>query len=534
MAPTRPDITPPPTDKPRDDRGHLRKQTEDDQVAEDDLEALLAADEEDDDRDQNVPEDALEGEPEEDEKSPNRPRPPEERRPKKEPGQKRSENEQPQEPKDLNQAAPERQADFTHQPAGETAGKTAAEKTGQAAGKAAQGAEKAGETVAKAGEEAAEVAQTATRLGELATAAGEAIAAAGESLVATGGAIATALGGWTIPVILLCFGIALVLGYGVMYGYTKWKAGSGTGGTKIAQVADPTKPDMAAAIERLKALSGDPKALNDLIASNSTDLDGIMDQMTSYVTANAPDKTKNLMTQELDKARTALSSLRASGANMDNPTRSALIGAVFYSLQRVISLSRGVLVAAVNPTGKDVVNSAAAVLNNAAGWVYTTNETDLTKPLRDGTNFDKLTKKQGCDSPGYITYIIRGDNTQCMKGSCITPTIDKLTLAFGSLFTSYPVQNDSPDVALAPGDIVLTSTGGTKPTLEGFVVMTAPVTGKLDQTTVSYCGTNGLNNGPALSAVLTGGFPGAAGDAAAKRTITNYLRVNSPQRANST
>ncbi len=278
-----------------------------------------------------------------------------------------------------------------------------------------------------------------------------------------------ALGPWGV----LILAIAIVIGIAVAILMPNNSASD-------VQLIDMNKPGMVAAIERLSALSGDPEALNNLIKQETTDLATIIEK-TKVEAAKAPLKDEIIV--ELDKAATLLQQIRASGKNTTTAEQTKLVNAMIYSLQRVSSLNRGLSIT----TPEELVSRANAELAAASGWIYSTNQNinDRSKPMRDGTS--TVNGKKGCNSTGFVTYLLRGDNTRCAE--CISPTLDKLSTTFSTL-KSVKLTGAEGGVDYKKGDILAFQVEK-KANLEGYVVSSAVEKNGEKDVEVIYCGTKG-------------------------------------------
>lgn len=300
----------------------------------------------------------------------------------------------------------------------------------------------------------------------------QAVKAAGKAVFAAIRAAVSAIVAYLGPEIAVAVAVFAVIGIGVAIIYNKEPSDVVT--------IDMNKPGMVDAVDRLASLAGDPAALSRQIAAKTADITQTIDRARLDV-ANAPLKTE--INAELDNAGALLQRVRAGGTSVSAASQTQLINAMIYSMLRVSALFRGVAI----QTGDALAKNAGDEVGRAGDWVYSENErpSDATKPMRDGTN--TVAGKRGCNSSGFVVYLLRGDNTRCKQ--CITPTLDKIGATFSILRTTN-VSSSSNDIDYKRGDILAVKVPG-KTALEGYVVTNAPAKATPEQITVAYCSVNG-------------------------------------------
>ena len=315
--------------------------------------------------------------------------------------------------------------------------------------------------------------------------AGKAVAQKGGKLLAQAGKAAAqaviqavrSVGVWLLGAIgpwgVVILAIVIVIGVGVAM---LWPSDSASN----IQTVDMNKPGMVDAIDRLAALSGDPQALAKQIKENTTDVVSSLERARTE-TANAPLKTE--ISAELDRATALVQRIRASGTNTSVQEQTKLVNALVYSMQRIPSLYRGLSL----ENGSELAQRANDEVGKSSLWTYSENQqpTDRSKPMRDGTNV--VNGKRGCNSSGFVVYLLRGDNTRCAQ--CISPTLDKLAVTF-SLLRSVDQKNTEQDVAYQKGD-VLVMKAPDKSALEGFIVVDTGKAAGDNETRVAYCSVSG-------------------------------------------
>lgn len=300
----------------------------------------------------------------------------------------------------------------------------------------------------------------------------QAVKAASRAVFAAARAAISAIVAYLGPEVAVVIAVVAVIGIGVAIIYNKEPSDVAT--------IDMNKPGMVDAIDRLAALAGDPAALSRQIAEKTADVTQTIDRA-RVDSADSPLKTE--ISTELDNAGALVQRIRAGGTSVSTASQTQLINSMIYSMLRVSALFRGVSI----QTGDALAKNAAEAVSHSSDWVYSENEqpSDQTKPMRDGTN--TVANKRGCNSSGFVVYLLRGDNTHCKQ--CVTPTLDKLGVTFSILRTTNVTSSGS-DIDYQRGDI-LAMKAPQKTALEGYIVTAAPAKATTDQITVAYCSTNG-------------------------------------------
>lgn len=338
--------------------------------------------------------------------------------------------------------------------------------TGEAA--AQSGASRAAKGAAQIGQKGVQTAKTAAAKGSkiLAQAGKAAVQAVWAGLRAVGAWLLAAIGPWGIAIIA----ITLVVSIGLVFIWPENTASD-------IQTVDMSKPGMVDAIQRLAALAGDPTALAQKINEETNDTLHILERVRVDI-ENAP--LKKDIEEELVKAETTLNDLRSGGKSRTTQEQSALVGKLTYSMQRIIALYRGMSIIAPSEI------SRAALQQIGGNWVYSVNEKgSSTKVVRDGTNV--VNGQRGCDSGGFISYILRGDNSRCAQ--CITPVLTDLAVTL-PLFNVTKVTESNANLAYQIGDIVAMSTADSK-ALGGYVVTQIGNESGSVATELVFCGNNG-------------------------------------------
>jgi hypothetical protein len=337
---------------------------------------------------------------------------------------------------------------------------------------------------------------------------GQALARAGKAAAQAVVQAARSIGVWLLGVIgpwgVVILAVVVVVGVGAAL---LWPSDSASN----IQTVDMSKPGMVEAIDRLAALSGDPQALSKQIKEQTTDLIASLEKA-KVETANAPLKAD--IAAELNQATALIERVRAGGTSLTTEEQTKLINALVYSLQRVPSLYRGLSLQG----GSELAARAKAEVSATGSWIYSENQqpADRSKPMRDGTN--QVNGKRGCNSSGFVTYLLRGDNSRCAQ--CISPTLDKLTVTF-SLLRGIDQKNTEQDIAYQAGDILVMKAPD-KTALEGYIVTSTGKTSGAAETTVAYCSVSGPKTATLKEITDT------------KRTVTSQVRLNTASRAEST
>jgi len=276
------------------------------------------------------------------------------------------------------------------------------------------------------------------------------------------------------------------------------------------QPPDTSKPGIVDAIDRLSALAGDPTALGKLIREQTSSLISDLEKA-KIDSAKAPLKTD--IEAEINRATALIERIRAGGSSTTTEQQTQMINSVIYSMQRVSALYRGMSIV----SAAELVTKANAEIAAAGTWVYSENQDpkSTTKPMRDGTN--QINNKKGCNSSGFIVYLLKGDNSKCAQ--CVTPTLDKLAATF-SLLRAVNQQNTEQSVAYQKGDILVAKLAN-KAALEGFVVLETGQTGDATSTRVAYCSPDGPKTA-SLSDIIS---------STSKRTVTSLIRFINEDRS---
>ena len=315
------------------------------------------------------------------------------------------------------------------------------------------------------------------------------------------------LGPWGVAILA----IIIVIGIGAAL---LWQNDSGSN----VQVVDMDKPGMADAVSRLAALAGDADALAKQIKDNTSTVTTALEQARTE-TANAP--LKEQITQEIDNANALVERIRAGGSSLTTAEITKLANALIYSLQRIPALYRGMSITTANEL---VAAANNEVRDGASKWVYSDNQqtSNTSQPMRDGTN--EVGGKKGCNSSGFVTYLLRGNNTRCAQ--CVSPTLDSLAATF-SLLQAATQTDTANDVSYLKGDILVASVPSQK-SLEGYIVTNVTTSNGNAGVEVAYCSATGPVKAN-LKQVLEGSQPGRKGDG--QRTIKTQYRLINEQRS---
>lgn len=331
--------------------------------------------------------------------------------------------------------------------------------------------------------------------------------AAWEAVSAAATWVIGAIGPWGVAILA----IVIVLGIGIAL-MSQSDSGSDV------QIVDMNKPGIADAVSRLAALSGDATALAQQIRENTSTVTSDLEQART-TTANAP--LKDQISQEIDNATASVERIRSGGTSLTTAELTKMANSLVYSLQRISALYRGMSITTPNEL---VAAANGEVQAGTTRWVYSENQqtTNTSQPMRDGTNV--VSGKRGCDSTGFVTYLLRGDNTRCAQ--CVSPTLDKIAATF-SLLQPTTQTNTTNDVSYLKGDIIVANVPNQK-SLEGYIVTNVTANTGNTGVEVAYCSATGPVKAN-LQQVLDGTQAGRKGDG--KRTIQTQFRLINEQRS---
>jgi len=354
----------------------------------------------------------------------------------------------------------------------------AKEKAGEVA---KTGAKKVAETTAKTAKEGAKLAKAAVKVGMQ----------VGRAVVA----FLIANWYWILGGILI---IALLVGLGA--GISKLFGGGARGGT-ISQPADPSNPAVKEAIERLATLAGDEN-IRRIASAKELEESGLLEWLEKLEDEiEGKPNAQTIISGPLANAKTLAQEILGGANDVEVKLQS-----LFKNLDEIINLALGVNV----DSAKAIADKAIATASQAGSWTGTTNDdkSNTQKPLRDGSNV--VGGKRGCDASGFISYLVRGDNSNCIL--CITPNAKDLPSAYSSFLKPSRVAEDFQLDSLLDGDIIITTKVINGETNYGVFVFSN------SQKKVYYCSSQ---NGPTSadeSVLLEDG-----------RQLSQILRFNRPK-----
>lgn len=428
-----------------------------------------------------------------------------------EPGKQRSEDPTPEANRDP-RTEPQTKAPGEGSIPGEGVG-AGEEAAGQAArtatGAAGRGAAVAGEGATTAAGGAAGAAGGAAAAG--AGAAGAAATGAAATGAAAGGAAAATATApaWGTCVIIIVVVIAIVIvgfmAYGALSKFWEHTDSGEPYGSSTNTPADVTDANLRTQIAELAVAAGDNELRKTLTKEK---LENIFTKLTAGDAAAVDHASKDLLVAHITAARDAASRIiEPITTTGDNFTRQ------LQTFQYHMNMIAATLMGVSNNTPTTLVERANSTFNNTVTWVRTANSSDKNAPLRNGSNKEPPTGDggtRGCDTTGYITYILRNPLVPCTD--CFTPNFVDLPKYFASALVPVDISGGFKPELLQDGDIVLT-------TLKTTVNETA----KTDygaffylggtNKEVAFCGPNGPTKQP--SSILT----------AQNRTVTALLRL---------